>query len=121
MRLKPQPFSNVGFALLRTLCVAAHEFCGTAQEPANSATAEPSVGPWKVGIGEGFDRVAHEVELLAGGGIGMPITGSEHTHDWILGNLQYGWVFTELRGHDHWYRGNWELVGTLFGGEQFQP
>jgi hypothetical protein len=30
-------------------------------------------------------------------------------------------MFTDVVGQDHWFRGNWELVGEIFGGEQFHP
>jgi hypothetical protein len=26
-----------------------------------------------------------------------------------------------VKGKDHWYRGNWEVRGELFGGAQFSP
>ena len=87
----------------------------------NTPLAAPLPGLWKAGLGEGFNKGAHELELLAGGGVGMRIFGSEHRHDWVVGALQYGWVFTDLLGEDHWYRGNWELLAEVFGGEQFHP
>ena len=92
-----------------------------AQEFTNSPLSTPLPGLWKAGVGEGFNPGAHELELLAGGGVGMAIFGSKHRHDWIAGALQCGWVFTDVLGPDRWYRGNWELLAEVFGGEQFEP
>jgi lipid A 3-O-deacylase len=30
-------------------------------------------------------------------------------------------VFSHLKGTGHWYSGNWELLGDLFGGFQYHP
>jgi opacity protein-like surface antigen len=51
----------------------------------------------------------------------MEIFGGEHTHNWWITAAQYSHVLSDLRGAGHWYGGNWEFVGQLFGGEQFYP
>ena len=30
-------------------------------------------------------------------------------------------MWGDVKGEDHWYRGNWEIRGELFGGKQFSP
>ena len=51
----------------------------------------------------------------------MKVITSRRTHDLALAKLEYGWIFSDLKAPDHWYRGNWELVGQLFAGAQFYP
>lgn len=38
-----------------------------------------------------------------------------------MGTTHVGWVLSDLVGEKKWYRGNWEAVGELFGGAQFNP
>jgi hypothetical protein len=76
---------------------------------------------WADTPGNGFARGAQQLTLSAGAGFGMKVITSRETHDWWLSSLEYGWVFTDLVGRDHWYRGNWELLAQLFGGQQFYP
>ena len=58
---------------------------------------------------------------MAGVGLGMKVLQSVGIHDWGIGIIDYGWVFTDVVGQGHWYRGNWELIGELFGGYQYRP
>ena len=51
----------------------------------------------------------------------MTVITSRGTHDWALSTLEYGWIFTDVVGEGHWYRGNWELLAQVFGGAQFYP
>jgi lipid A 3-O-deacylase len=76
---------------------------------------------WQAGVGEGFTRGTQEVGLSLGAGRGLKVFGSRRTHDVALGAVQYGWMLSGVVGADHWYRGNWELLGEFFGGEQFYP
>ena len=112
---------QMGLFLLLATCAAGREVRGLAQESTNSPLAAPLPGLWKTETAEGFNKGAHELELLAGVGIGTPIIHGEHAHDWVLGSLQYGWVFTDVLAPDRWHRGNWELLAHFFGGEQFNP
>lgn len=121
MRLIRWPPGAACLALLMIVCATALTDIGLSQELTNSTFSAPLPELWKSGIGQGFAKGTHELELLAGGGFGMEILGSEHVHDWVLGSLQFGWVFTDVLAEDHWYRGNWELMADLFGGQQFSP
>ncbi len=78
-------------------------------------------GPWKSEVGQGFRAGAMEASVSAGAGFGMRILFSETAHDWALGAVDVGWVFTDVVADDKWYRGNWELLGEVFGGAQFRP
>jgi lipid A 3-O-deacylase len=51
----------------------------------------------------------------------MTVITSIRAHDWVIGSLQYGWIFSDVVGETHWWRGNWELLAQLFGGEQTYP
>lgn len=81
----------------------------------------PPPSLWQAGVGEGFNRGAKRVSLSGGVGFGSPIFGSKGHHDWGLGILAFGWTFSDVQGKEHWYRGNWELAGELFGGMQYHP
>jgi opacity protein-like surface antigen len=75
---------------------------------------------WEHGVGDGFRAGAFEAGLSLGPGIGMAILNSEQAHDLALASAQFGWMMTGPRGQ-HWYRGNWELMGELFAGAQYRP
>src|SRR5438034_1262721 len=109
MRLRHRIAESAGLALLLAITVGVAGLASHAQDLTNSPLASPLPGLWKAGIGQGFNRDTHELELLAGGGIGMQVLGSENTHNWVLGSFQFGWVFSDVLAEDHWYRGNWEL------------
>ena len=59
--------------------------------------------------------------MTIGGSLGSRMFGSTDAHDLALMKLSVGRVISDVVGSDRWYRGNWELVGELFGGEQFKP
>jgi len=94
-------------------------------EPAvaqDSSTDSISASPiWNRGLGGGFNKGVEEFGITAGAGLGMKIFGGSREHDWYLGAIQYGWMISSLEARDHWYRGNWELLGEAFGGRQFDP
>jgi hypothetical protein len=71
-------------------------------------------------VGEGFRKGAHELDVVAGAGFGVRIL-ENHAHDLALGAIGFGWMFTDVVADDHWFRGNWELLGELFAGGQFRP
>ena len=83
--------------------------------------AHPTHQLWKSDSPKGFSGGTQELNLSLGAGFGMAVITSPRTHDWALGALEYGLIFTDPVGADHWYGGNWELVAELFGGEQFYP
>lgn len=56
-----------------------------------------------------------------GAGLGVRIFGGELNHDLVLGDLHVGTMLTGLVAKDHFWRGNFELLGQLFGGKQIKP
>ena len=76
---------------------------------------------WQSGIGSGFKKDTFQVGFSVGAGLGNHEFGSSVAHDLTLATVSGGWVFSDVVGKDKWYRGNWELVGELFGGAQFHP
>lgn len=91
-----------------------------AEDTQSQLTYSSKTSIWRNGPGEGFRAGAHELDAVAGAGFGVRIL-EYHTHDWGMGALDYGWVFTDVVADDHWYRGNWELIGEVFGGVQYRP
>ena len=92
-----------------------------AQTETNFALGSNSNSLWVAGIGEGFVRGAQALDVSAGGGVGMEVLGGRKEHDWGIGAVQYSRVLSDVRWRDHWYRGNWEVVGQLFAGHQVNP
>ena len=92
-----------------------------ANPPYQLSLTPPSTPIWKNGVGNGFNEGAQELGLSGGGGGSMPIFGSQLHNAWALGALRYGYMLTDVRGDGTWHRGNWELLGELFGGMQFHP
>ncbi len=108
------------------LCLLAGTLAGEnrlaqADEAATGGLDSPRISLWKDAIGEGFTRGAREIDVSGGAGIGLKVMGSSQRHDWVIGSADYGWIFTDLVGAGHWYQGNGELLGQVFGGEQFHP
>jgi len=57
---------------------------------------------------------------LSSGALFSPI-GADHdrpTLNYTLSTLQFGWMFTDVRGSG-WLRGNWETTGEIMGGTVF--
>jgi len=79
------------------------------------------VSLWKAGVGSGFKKGTQELNVLAGGGVGLQIFGSRSDHDWAIGIIDYGWMLTDVLAEGRWYQGNLEILAELFGGEQFHP
>jgi hypothetical protein len=76
---------------------------------------------WQAGVGEGFQSTVQTLSLESGATAGFAALGGRQEHDLALVSLSYGHMWGSLVGEDHWYRGNWEIRGELFGGEQFSP
>ena len=74
---------------------------------------------WPNGIGNGFNQNTVRSGFAVGGGVGPQIFGSSTHHDLIMGQVSAGWIFSDVLAKDKWYQGNWELLGDLFGGYQF--
>jgi lipid A 3-O-deacylase len=76
---------------------------------------------WVAGVGEGFQRGADELGLLGGAGFGVVSFGSRTRHDWWLTSLRWGRILSDVMGETHWYRGNYEFMAEVFGGQQYHP
>jgi lipid A 3-O-deacylase len=50
----------------------------------------------------------------------MRVLGTRHTHDWALASVRYGRMLTRVLAPDQWYGGNLELIGSLFGLDQYR-
>jgi hypothetical protein len=81
----------------------------------------PTSDVWLNGVGEGFRSSAQTTSLDSGAAAGLAILGGHQRHDLALTSISYGQMLGPVRGEDHWYRGNWELDGELFGGLQYSP
>jgi len=93
----------------------------SAQDRLSNALSSNTPSIWEAGVGEGFTKGTFDLDLSAGAGIGVKIFGSSRAHDWVMGSAEFGWILSQTVGQDHWYRGNWEVLGELFGGAQYRP
>ena len=90
--------------------------------PSEEASLEPqSDSIWQGDIGNGFKADTCLAGFAAGAGFGEQVFGGRLDHHLALGQISAGWIFTDVLGADHWYQGNLELRGELFGGGQFKP
>jgi opacity protein-like surface antigen len=104
-----------------SICLGALVVTSSANTLAQEMKSDMTLGePLRYEEG-GFHRGVTELNASAGAGFGMAVITSSRTHDWWLAAVQYGWIFTDVVGSNHWFRGNWELVGQVFGGQQFYP
>jgi hypothetical protein len=76
---------------------------------------------WRNGLGDGFNAGVQSFSLSAGVSGGVRIFGTKQCHDLALASVAYGYMLGSVFGDGHWYQGNWELRGELFGGTQFSP
>lgn len=74
---------------------------------------------WEAGVGEGFQKYAREAGLSLGGGPGLRVFGGRQYHDMIIGDVHFGTMISGPVGTKTFLPGNWELLGDLFGGEQY--
>jgi lipid A 3-O-deacylase len=74
---------------------------------------------WNGEVGDGFRKHAKEVGVDVGAGFGLRIFGGREAHDIALGDVHAGLMLTGPVATNHWFRGNLELLGQFFGGEQF--
>lgn len=99
--------------------VRADETVTTTQTKFNFDCARGSV--WEGDVGDGFQKHATEAGFNVGAGLGVRAFHSEQDHDLVLGDLHVGTMLTGIVAKDHFWRGNFELLGQLFGGEQIKP
>jgi len=76
---------------------------------------------WDSDIGDGFRKHATQAGIAAGGGIGLRVFGGTKSHDIVLGAVDVGTMLSGPVAKDHWWCGNLELMGELFGGQQIKP
>jgi opacity protein-like surface antigen len=120
------PIARLRSIGLQALCLGLLALPGARAEepglpPLVPALQSGSGTVWTSGIGSGFRKGVRSAGIAAGAGPGLTIVGSEQSHDIALGIGELGWVATDVLGGEHWYRGNLELWGEVFGGAQFHP
>ena len=86
-----------------------------AESPAQSELSDPGMPE------RGFRKNETSLGFAVGGGLGTRVLGSEKRHDLVEGLVRAGWVFSDVMAPGHWYGGNWELLGEIFGGSQVHP
>ena len=110
-----------------TCCLS--EPLGCRNETNTTASTNPAItleisqkeGLWNTTVGRGFRRGATHYGFEIGAGPGVSHFGSQQAHDLAVGKLQAGLMLSRPLWEDHWYGGNLELLGELFGGRQFHP
>lgn len=112
----------VGITLANSLHGAEPELAAASAAPDPAATFTPqSAGIWQGQVGDGFQSAVQTFGLEAGATRGFAALGGRQAHDLALVGLSYGHMWGGVVGGGHWYRGNWEIRGELFGGPQFSP
>jgi hypothetical protein len=123
-------FTTTLVFILVVICntiATALEAAETGVVPVDSPTGQPQAflpqtnGIWNGAVGEGFRPYVQTLCLEAGPVAGLGIFGSRQEHDLTLLSISYGQVLGNVVGQGHWYRGNWELRGELFGAAQVSP
>jgi len=84
-----------------------------------SASDLPKSTIWQSGVGQGFQPTAQTFSVEPGMALGIATFGSREAHDLALLSLSYGHMLGGVKGEGHWYRGNFELRGELFGGGDY--
>jgi len=80
---------------------------------------ESKLALWLDEPGSGFNPEVHTLAFEAGGSCGVAAFGSPEAHDLGLASISYGHMWGDVKGDDHWYRGNFEWRVELFGGMDF--
>ena len=95
-----------------------------ADQPEPSITLEPVEDEraiWLDGIGSGFAKGAKSFELKLSRAWGVNRGGPTVAHDLWFVHAQLGHILHDTWGRGHWYGGNFEVTGLLFGGIQDHP
>jgi lipid A 3-O-deacylase len=110
---------------LVVLCFSLVAFDALADPATDSSSTHPQFnfdsghdGVWQGDIGDGFRKHAGEAGVNFGGGFGLRMFGGRKDHDVVYGDVHAGTMLSGLIGEKHFWRGNFELLGDLFGGEQ---
>jgi hypothetical protein len=89
---------------------------------ATTLTLAPSAADiWEQGVGQGFRARTQSAGLGLGAAYGFAAFGGLEQHHFALASLTYGYMLGPTLATNHWFRGNFELRGELFGGAQFYP
>jgi lipid A 3-O-deacylase len=91
------------------------------QQSQGAPAPERKYSLWDTEPGEGLRKGVHHTGFALGAGLGTETFGTRHKHDLALATADLGWVFTDVLGNGHWYKGNWELRGEFFAGSEFKP
>jgi hypothetical protein len=78
-------------------------------------------GIWCSEVGDGFRKQVTEAGFNVGYGLGLRVFSGSQRHDLVLGDLHVGTMLTGVVAKDHFWRGNFELLGQVFGGEEVKP
>lgn len=108
-------------ALLLSLAATAAESQPAPAPPEASLLHRAKESLWQGNVGQGFQSTVQDATLEAGAAAGLAAFGSRQAHDLALLSLSYGHMLGHVVATNHWYQGNWELRGELFGGAQFSP
>jgi lipid A 3-O-deacylase len=110
-------------ALMLVIFSASMPSSAVAESPLKPEPGNPSQQSsiWKTDVGSGFKKNIKNVGLTAGTGFGLEILGSGQAHQLALVYAHTGWMATDVVYKDHWYEGNLELWGEIFGGGQSHP
>lgn len=120
--MSPQPDGSGDAAPARPSALQPAAGTPGAPPDSDSLTLNPAVfSIWKDGVGNGFRPGVTEVGGSVGASLGSRILGSTDAHDLALTKLLIGRVTSDVVATNKWYRGNWEVLGELFGGGQFEP
>jgi len=109
-------FSSLVFLLLASLAPARAQALDV-----DLKLQQPHPSAWLDDLSGGFSKDTGEVSLSLGAGFGVKAFGGTVKHDLALSQASAGWFITDTVAKDKWWRGNWELLGELFAGGQFQP
>jgi hypothetical protein len=112
-------FFLCAFSALSLACRA--EVTTNSPADTNFRLETPPPHLWEAGVGEGFRASAQTASLEAGAVNGIALLGGSEAHDLVLTSVSYGHMLNHTVGEGHFYRGNWELRGELFGGVEFSP
>ncbi len=72
-------------------------------------------------LGAGFAKHTLQSGFSLGAGVGQQAFGSTVSHNLALASASIGWICSDVMASNHWYRGNWEFIGELYGGAQTYP
>jgi hypothetical protein len=101
---------------------------GTEVNPTASATQNSNLelktehaGIWETEVGNGLRKGTFEFGVAAAHGFGLGLTQNDLKHDLALATVSFGRVMSGLVAESHWFAGNWQLAGEIFGGGQYRP